>query len=206
VRVDLGADVPLDLQAGRPPAAVASQQLRARARPALVREHGVQALPPAGAVVAQRLTQPRLVAQPLDVLRRQPGAGQHLLGQQQRHPARIKAIGLRSPPAALEREHLAGITPAHVDADGLQLAADPPVASIATAATRSCQLRAHAASSSRSAAKRSSAIPPDRGSSTAARMTCLWMLRPGGRLQVADVVINTEVSEDARKRIDLWTG
>ena len=32
------------------------------------------------------------------------------------------------------------------------------------------------------------------------------VLRPGGRLQIADVVIHTEVSEDARKRIDLWTG
>jgi arsenite methyltransferase len=32
------------------------------------------------------------------------------------------------------------------------------------------------------------------------------VLRPGGRLQVADVVIHKEVSEDARKRIDLWTG
>ncbi|HEY8866766.1 MAG TPA: methyltransferase domain-containing protein [Solirubrobacteraceae bacterium] len=32
------------------------------------------------------------------------------------------------------------------------------------------------------------------------------VLRPGGRLQVADVVIHEEVSEDARKRIDLWTG
>jgi arsenite methyltransferase len=32
------------------------------------------------------------------------------------------------------------------------------------------------------------------------------ILRPGGRLQVADVVIHTEVSEDARARIDLWTG
>jgi arsenite methyltransferase len=32
------------------------------------------------------------------------------------------------------------------------------------------------------------------------------VLRPGGRLQIADVVIHTEVSEDARERIDLWTG
>jgi SAM-dependent methyltransferase len=32
------------------------------------------------------------------------------------------------------------------------------------------------------------------------------VLRPGGRLQLADVVIHTEVSEDARKNIDLWTG
>jgi arsenite methyltransferase len=32
------------------------------------------------------------------------------------------------------------------------------------------------------------------------------VLRPGGRLQLADVIIHTEVSEDARARIDLWTG
>ena len=32
------------------------------------------------------------------------------------------------------------------------------------------------------------------------------VLKPGGRLQLADVVIHEEVSEDARKRIDLWTG
>jgi arsenite methyltransferase len=32
------------------------------------------------------------------------------------------------------------------------------------------------------------------------------VLRPGGRLQLADVIIHREVSEDARKRIDLWTG
>jgi arsenite methyltransferase len=32
------------------------------------------------------------------------------------------------------------------------------------------------------------------------------VLRPGGRLQLADVVVHTEVSEDGRKRIDLWTG
>jgi arsenite methyltransferase len=32
------------------------------------------------------------------------------------------------------------------------------------------------------------------------------VLRPGGRLQIGDVVIHNEVSEDARARIDLWTG
>jgi SAM-dependent methyltransferase len=31
------------------------------------------------------------------------------------------------------------------------------------------------------------------------------VLRPGGRLQLADVIIHTEISEDARRRIDLWT-
>jgi arsenite methyltransferase len=32
------------------------------------------------------------------------------------------------------------------------------------------------------------------------------VLRPGSRLQLADVIIHHEVSEDARSRIDLWTG
>ncbi len=32
------------------------------------------------------------------------------------------------------------------------------------------------------------------------------VLRPGGRVQLADVIVHTEVSEDARGRIDLWTG
>jgi arsenite methyltransferase len=32
------------------------------------------------------------------------------------------------------------------------------------------------------------------------------VLRPGGRLQIADVIVHTEVSDDARKRIDLWAG
>ena len=30
--------------------------------------------------------------------------------------------------------------------------------------------------------------------------------KPGGRLQFADIVIETELSEDARNNIDLWTG
>jgi arsenite methyltransferase len=32
------------------------------------------------------------------------------------------------------------------------------------------------------------------------------VLRPGGRLQIADIVVHHAVSEDARARIDLWTG
>lgn len=31
-------------------------------------------------------------------------------------------------------------------------------------------------------------------------------LRPGGRLQVADIVVNREVPEDAKRKVDLWTG
>ncbi|MDQ3086723.1 MAG: methyltransferase domain-containing protein, partial [Actinomycetota bacterium] len=32
------------------------------------------------------------------------------------------------------------------------------------------------------------------------------VLRPGGRLQIADVTIQTPVSAEGRRNIDLWTG
>jgi ubiquinone/menaquinone biosynthesis C-methylase UbiE len=32
------------------------------------------------------------------------------------------------------------------------------------------------------------------------------VLRPGGRMQVADVTIHNPVSEEGRRKIDLWTG
>ena len=32
------------------------------------------------------------------------------------------------------------------------------------------------------------------------------VLRPGGRLQLADIVLDVELGEDARRNIDLWTG
>ena len=34
----------------------------------------------------------------------------------------------------------------------------------------------------------------------------LRILRPGGRLQLADIVADAELSEDIRSNIDLWTG
>jgi arsenite methyltransferase len=35
----------------------------------------------------------------------------------------------------------------------------------------------------------------------------IWrVLRPGGRLQIADVTIQNPVSEEGRRKIDLWTG
>jgi SAM-dependent methyltransferase len=35
----------------------------------------------------------------------------------------------------------------------------------------------------------------------------IWrVLRPGGRLQLADVVVDVELTEDARSNIDLWAG
>ena len=32
------------------------------------------------------------------------------------------------------------------------------------------------------------------------------VLRPGGRLQLADIVVDAELDEDTRRNIDLWTG
>ena len=32
------------------------------------------------------------------------------------------------------------------------------------------------------------------------------VLRPGGRLQIADIVTGVELSEDIRRDVDLWTG
>lgn len=32
------------------------------------------------------------------------------------------------------------------------------------------------------------------------------VVRPGGRLQFADIIVGTELTEDARNNIDLWTG
>lgn len=34
----------------------------------------------------------------------------------------------------------------------------------------------------------------------------LRVLRPGGRLQLADIVLDVELDEDVRRNIDLWTG
>jgi arsenite methyltransferase len=32
------------------------------------------------------------------------------------------------------------------------------------------------------------------------------VLKPGGRVQIADIVLGVELPEDARRDIDLWTG
>lgn len=41
---------------------------------------------------------------------------------------------------------------------------------------------------------------------TAAIAEIRRVLKPGGRLQIADIVMGVELPEDARKDIDLWTG
>ena len=32
------------------------------------------------------------------------------------------------------------------------------------------------------------------------------VLKPGGRIQIGDILVQKEVPEDARQQIDLWTG
>jgi ubiquinone/menaquinone biosynthesis C-methylase UbiE len=32
------------------------------------------------------------------------------------------------------------------------------------------------------------------------------VLRPGGRIQIADIVVEADLDEDIRRDIDLWTG
>jgi ubiquinone/menaquinone biosynthesis C-methylase UbiE len=46
-------------------------------------------------------------------------------------------------------------------------------------------------------------LSPDKGLAFA---EIVRVLRPGGRLHLADIVVGTELSEDIRRDIDLWTG
>src|SRR5216684_3283413 len=68
-----------------------------------MQQERVQPLPPAAAILGQRLAQPRAVAQLLDLLRRDPRRRQHLLRQQPRQPTRVQAVRLRAAPAAEKR-------------------------------------------------------------------------------------------------------
>jgi ubiquinone/menaquinone biosynthesis C-methylase UbiE len=46
-------------------------------------------------------------------------------------------------------------------------------------------------------------LVPDKG---AALREMFRILKPGGRLQIGDILVQREVPENARARIDLWTG
>jgi hypothetical protein len=32
------------------------------------------------------------------------------------------------------------------------------------------------------------------------------VLRPGGRMQIGDIIVQKPISDSAKKKIDLWTG
>lgn len=46
-------------------------------------------------------------------------------------------------------------------------------------------------------------LVPDK---VAAYAEIMRALKPGGRIQIADVCVDREVPEDARRNIDLWKG
>jgi hypothetical protein len=178
VRVDERTHVPVEREPVEPAPSLAREQLTARAGPALLVEDRVQPLRPAGAVVAECLPQPGPVAQPLDVLGRDPRGRQHLLREQEREPARIEPVALRLALAALERARLRRLREPDVEPERGELAPDPtPAAGRLDGDRRNRALQgiAHSWSASRVAGKRASAISPLAGSSTAAWKTRLSM-------------------------------
>ncbi len=86
----------------------------------------MQPLRPARVIVGERLSQPGLVAQALDILGRQPRPGQQLAGEQHDQPAGVEPVVLRALALALQRARLSGIGEPHLDAVLLQLTRDPP--------------------------------------------------------------------------------
>src|SRR6266545_5397989 len=87
----------------------------------------MQPLRPAGALARERLAQSCPVAQPLDLLGRQPGLAfrEQVARQQQREPARVEPVGLRLAPATPQRARPTRIDQVHREATLLELARDP---------------------------------------------------------------------------------
>jgi ubiquinone/menaquinone biosynthesis C-methylase UbiE len=46
-------------------------------------------------------------------------------------------------------------------------------------------------------------LTPDKGRALA---EMAGVLRPGGRLQIGDILVEREVSAESKRKIDLWTG
>jgi hypothetical protein len=124
-RVDLQPRVRVQAQGCDPAHALRCQQPRLRARPTLVEKEGVEPLSPAALVLGQRLAQPGAIAQPLDLLRRDPRLRQHLLRQQPRQPARVEPVCLGAAPPPQQRTRLHGLSQPHVEAARRELAPDP---------------------------------------------------------------------------------
>jgi hypothetical protein len=118
--VDVGARGGRQLDRGGEAAAPVGEQPCSGGGQAFVLQKGVQALRPAGAVAHQCAAQPGLIAQLLDLGRRQPGLGQELFGEQQHAPAAVELVGLGPPLLALQRFCLVRVDQPHIKATRLQ--------------------------------------------------------------------------------------
>ena len=101
------------------------QESAAAARPARVREQGMQPLRPAGAVLGERVPRSRAVAELFDLRRRQPRQGKHLFRQQPHQPCRVEAVGLRPALRATQGASLPRVTQANVETAPLKLTSRP---------------------------------------------------------------------------------
>jgi hypothetical protein len=82
----------------------------------VVKQHGVDALQPLGALINQRLSQPHLGAQIKDVRRPDPALRQALVHQQLTKQPGVELVGLRTPLAILTQPRLGRLSQPHIDA------------------------------------------------------------------------------------------
>ncbi len=93
---------------------------------AVVKQHGVDALQPLGALADDGLAQPHLDAQIEDMRRRDPRLWQAVVHQQLAQQARVEFVRLRAPLAVLTHPCLGGLGELDVDAGQRALLSDKP--------------------------------------------------------------------------------
>lgn len=96
---------------------------------AVVKEHGVDALQPLGALVDERLAQPHQCAQLEDVFGRDPRLRQPPLDQQVAQVARVALVGLGAPLRTARRRRVGRLGELNRGAGALELLDDEPPAS-----------------------------------------------------------------------------
>jgi hypothetical protein len=120
--LELGASCPV--QSGQWLVRVAAVESADGQAHAVVKEHGVDALQPLGALIDERLAQPHQSAQLEDVFGRDPGLRQPPLEQQVAQMAGVALIGLGSPLRAARRRRVGRLGQLNRDAGALELLDD----------------------------------------------------------------------------------